>query len=194
MATDICGLNAQEEWEEVPCEDRLSFAVRLAALYEGKQKHPFNIFDRDHPDFKLVVCTCDNYFRELCDEGVGAGSHATEILTPDNEEKLWASGVLSVDTPTALLNAVFYNGKNFLLRGGAEHCNLKFSQVTRSIDDDGSLCITYTENSSKNRSGGFNQLNVENKVFHQYQDLQAGNRCHTYLLHMYISKVPEKAI
>ena len=88
----------------------------------------------------------------------------------------------------------FCNGKNFLLRGGAEHRNLKFSQVTRSIDDDGSLCFTYTENSSTNRSGGFNQLNVENKVVHQYQDLQAGNRCHTYLLHLYISKVPEKAI
>ena len=54
--------------------------------------------------------------------------------------------------------------------------------------------FTYTENSSKNWSGGFNQLNVDNKIVRQYQDLQAGNRCHTYLLHLYISKVPEKAI
>ena len=62
--------------------------------------------------------------------------------------------------------------KNFLLRGGAEHCNFKFSQLNRSFEADGSLHFTYTENSSKNRCGGFNQLNVENKVVHQYQDLQ----------------------
>lgn len=75
----------------------------------------------------------------------------------------------SVDVPKKLLNAVFfYSGKNFLLCGGAEHRNLKFSQLNRSFQTDGSL---HTENISKNRGGGFNQLNVENKVVNQYQDL-----------------------
>ena len=30
----------------------------------------------------------------------------------------------------------------------------------------------------------------QNKVVRQYQDTKAGNRCHTYLLDVYISKVP----
>ena len=111
----------------------------LQRYMKENKKHPFNMFDRDHPDFKLVVRTCDNYFR-----GVGMGSHATEVLIPENEQKLWTTGVLPVDTPKALLNAMFfYNGKNFLLRGGAKHRNLKFSQVTRSIDDDEPLCCTH---------------------------------------------------
>ena len=63
------------------------------------------------------------------------------------------------------------SGKNFLLCRGAKHRNLKFSQLKRSFESDGSLHFTYNENRSKNRCGGFNQLNVENKVVHQYQDL-----------------------
>ena len=81
-----------------------------------------------------------------------------------------------------------------MLRGGAEHHELKFSQLTRDFTSDGLLRFTYTENHSKNRCGGFNQLDIENKVVEQFQDLHAGDRCHTYLLHLYISKVPDKAI
>ena len=81
-----------------------------------------NIFDRNDPDFKCQYYSCDNYFQELCADGVGSQSHPTEVLTPADEEKLWQTGVLSVETPKGLLNAVFfYNGKNFMLRGGAEH-------------------------------------------------------------------------
>ena len=80
-----------------------------------------------------------------------------------------------------------------MLRGGAEHRELKFSQLTRDFTSDGLLRFTYTENRSKNRCGGFNQLDIENKVVEQFQDLRAGDRCHTYLLHLYFSKVPDKA-
>ena len=75
----------------------------------------FNIFDREDADFKLLFNTCDNYFRELRVDGVSAEAKATEVLTRDDEEKLWATGVMSPDTctPKGLLNAVFfYNGKN----------------------------------------------------------------------------------
>ena len=81
-----------------------------------------------------------------------------------------------------------------LLRRGAEHRELKFSQLTRDFTSDGLLCFTYTENCSNNRCGGFSQLDTENKVVEQFQDLRAGDHCHTYLLHLYISKVPDKAI
>ena len=43
----------------------------------------------------------------------------------------------------------FYNGKNFMLHGGAEHRELKFSQLTRDFTSDGLLRFTYTENRSK---------------------------------------------
>ena len=81
-----------------------------------------------------------------------------------------------------------------MLRGRAEHHELKFSQLTRDFTIDGLLRFTYTENRSKNRCRGFNQLDIENKVIEQFQDLRAGDHCYTYLLHLYISKVPDKAI
>ena len=52
-----------------------------------------NIFDRDDPDFKRL------YYIQ---------SRPTEVLTPADEEKLWQTGVLSVETPKGLLNAVFF--------------------------------------------------------------------------------------
>ena len=69
----------------------------------------------------LARITCENNFRELRADGVGSQSHPTEVLTPADEEKLWQTGILSVESPKGLLSAVFffYNGKNFMLHGGA---------------------------------------------------------------------------
>ena len=95
--------------------------------------------------------------------------------------------VLSADTPEGLLNAVtvfFSNGMNFILRNGEEHRDLK-----RNSSPDGRVRYTYTENTSKNRSGGFNQLDVPHKVVHQYEDPRAGPRCHVFLLDLYLSQI-----
>ena len=66
--------------------------------------------------------------------------------------------------------------------GGAEHRELKFSQLTRDFTSDGLIRFTYTENHSNNRCGGFNKLDIENKVVEQFQDLHAGDRCHTFCI------------
>ena len=61
--------------------------------------------------------------------------------------------------------------------------HLKVKYVTR----------THAENCSKNRAGGFNQLSVPNKAVHQYQDFEAGERCHVKVLDKYLSKLPPNA-
>ena len=156
-----------------------------------KKRCSFNIFDHENPNFKLLFDTCHSYFRELREEGVGSDSKSTEPVTRDDEETLWSTGVVSVSTPKGLLNAVFFlNGKNFALRGGNEHRCLKISQTVRNISFEGKVRYTYTENCSKNRAGGFNQLSVPNKVVHQYQDCEAGERCHVNILDKYLSKLP----
>ena len=162
-----------------------------------KEKKPdsLNIFDCENSDFKLLFNTCDSFFQELREDGVGNTSKATEAITRDDEEKLWSLGTLSDSSPKGLLNAVFFlNRKNFVLRGGAEHRCLKLSQLVRNVSPEGKLRYTYTENCSKNRAGGFNQLKVPNKVVHQYQDLGSGDRCHVYILDKYISKLPCNAL
>ena len=84
-------------------------------------------------------------------------------------------------------------GKNFFLRGGAEHWCLKLSQISRKISPKVKVRYTYTENCSKNRAGGFNQLSIPNKVVHQYQDVDAGERCHVHVLDKYLEKLPLNA-
>ena len=150
-----------------------------------------NIMDSSIPEFKELHSTVDSLFRQLRSEGVGAEvKHAPEI-TKEEENRLWEKGVLGVSTPLGLLRAVFYcNGKNFCLRGGQEHRRLKISQLSRSSNPDR---YVYTENGSKNHSGGFMQLRVENKVVPIYASKDFGDRCHVRLLDLYLSKIPERA-
>uniref|UniRef100_A0A1X7VAA4 Uncharacterized protein n=1 Tax=Amphimedon queenslandica TaxID=400682 RepID=A0A1X7VAA4_AMPQE len=61
-----------------------------------------NIFNRDNPDFKKLFKTCDCYFRELHDDGIGSESSATEAVAKEDEEKLWASKVLYPSHPKGL--------------------------------------------------------------------------------------------
>ena len=71
-------------------------------------------------------------FKRLHAKGVGAEIKATPVMNPDDEKKLWTSGVVNLTIPIGLLRAVFfYNEKNFCLRGRQEQCNLKLSQVRR---------------------------------------------------------------
>jgi hypothetical protein len=166
----------------------------LQRYMRDSKDNSFNISDKENPNFKKLYNTCDSYYRQLREEGVINDVKPTEILTKEDEIKLWDSGVLSVSNPQGLLNAVFFlNGKNFVLRGGVEHRSLKLSQIKRNISQDGKVFYTYTEHVSKNRSGGYNQLNVPNKVVHQYQDVNAGERCHVFVLDTYLSKLPTAA-
>ena len=66
--------------------------------------------------------------------------------------------------------------------------NMKIPQLKRTTSG-----YTCTENSSRNRAGGFGQLNVENKFVPTFADPSAGERCHCYLLDLYSSKVSNEA-
>ena len=97
--------------------------------------------------------------------------------------------MLGTDNPKSLLRAVFFgNGKNFCLRGGSEHRDLRLSQIQQTENG-----YKYTENSSKNRSGGLAQLHLKNKCVEIYRNPEAGDRCHCRILDLYISKLPSEA-
>ena len=113
----------------------------------------------------LLFNTCDSYFRELR-EGVGSNSKATE----PKKTKRGCGLVVSLVQEVYSTLSFFLNGKNFALHVGAKHRCLKLSQISRNVSPEGEVRYTYTENCSKNRAGGFNQLSVPNKVVHQCQD------------------------
>ena len=170
----------------------------LQLLLSGLQRHMKavdkerapNIFAKNDVAFQTLHHTMDSVYRKLRADGVGAQKQSTETFTKEEENQLWACGVLGVDNPTSLLRAVFFNnGKNFCLRGGNEHRNLRLSQLRRTENG-----YTYTENASKNRSGGLAQLHIKNKSVQIHENPEAGDRCHCRLLDLYISKLPPEAV
>ena len=152
-----------------------------------------NFLDRSDMRFIKLHNAIDNVFKQLRKDGIGSGSKHAEIVTKVEENQLWEAGVLGTSDPKTLLHTVFYlNGKNFCLRGGQEHRELKISQLTRvSCPQEGYI---YTENASKNRSGGFAQLSVEHKVVPVYASTAGPERCHVQILDLYLSKLPTEAI
>ncbi len=98
----------------------------------------------------------------------------------DQEQKLWDSGVFDVAQPVGLQRAVFfYIGKVFCIRGGEEQRKLGPSQFKRSFNPD---CYTYIEHGSKNRSGGLEQLKIDNKCVPCFAVPEQAPQCLVYLL------------
>ena len=114
----------------------------------------------------------------------------TEILTKEEEEKLWTSGVMDLTTPTALQIAAFFVvGKMFSLHGGIEHRNLKLSQLKRHQQPDH---YVYHENVSKTNNGSFKKLRIKGKVVPIYTCPDLGERYPVNILDTYLNKLPHE--
>ena len=131
-------------------------------------------------------------FKQLHSKGIGTETKVTPALSQTEEDKLWETGVINLDSPTGLLSTVFfYNGKNFCLRGGIEHRNLKISQLQREsvmIDGKSMGSYVYCEHGSKNSQGGFASLSLQNKIVRQHKSTSP--RCHVKILDKYLALIP----
>ena len=109
--------------------------------------------DRRFIDFHSAV---DHVYHRLRSEGVGVEVRHADVITVEEEEKLWDSSVLNITTPKGLQRAVFYYvGKCFCVRGGQEQRNLgpsNFRLLCKPGDDP--HCVIYEEHGSKNHPGG----------------------------------------
>ena len=112
-------------------------------------------------------------YRKLHAAGIGITIKKTPVLTSEDENQLWALKILGPETPQGVLRTVFFlNGKNFCLRGGSEHWDLKLSQFCQEVvGNNGKQLVrsTYTEYVSRNHVVGLKQIRQENKVVHQYE-------------------------
>ena len=87
------------------------------------------IFDKCNPNFYKFYHACDNVMRELTAQGYGQEVLKANIITPEDEEKLWSSGTINLRTPQGLLYKVYYyNVRAFGLRGGKIHRGLEKEQ------------------------------------------------------------------
>ena len=148
-----------------------------------------NFLDKKKPAFRQLHGTLDVHFRQLHETGIGRRVKHEEVVSKEEKDRLWKQNCMGAANPKALVNAVFYlNGKNFCLRGGEEHRNLKLSQLQRLSQPDRWI---YHENCSKNRAGTFKQLHLASKVVPTYCTCNVSpERCHVHLLDFYIGKIP----
>ena len=106
-----------------------------------------NFLTKSDARFVDLHRSIDNTFRKLREEGVGAKSKPTATISIEEENVLWEQKILDTTTPKGLFRALlYYNGKNFIFRGGQEHRELQISQIVRYHDPDR---YEYIENASK---------------------------------------------
>ena len=170
-----------------PRSIHLILAALQRIMLENTPNAP-KFFDRNNSSFRDLRRTCDSVYRKLRNDGVGTEVNHTLTFTHEEEQKLWDTGVLSVCSPKSLQRAVFfYVGKRFCIRGGEEQRKLGPSQFKRTSNPD---CYTYVEHGSKNRSGGLDQLKVENKRVPCYAVPDQSPKCLVFLLDLYFEKLP----
>ena len=109
-----------------------------------------------------------------------------EIITPEEEQQLWNSGVLGIYCPKTLVCAIFcYVGKTFCLCGGTE----VFETIPIFVREYSPDRYTYTENGSKNHRG-FGTLHNSNKIVTVYSTDGNPLQDVVWLLDHYFSKFP----
>ena len=67
-----------------------------------------DILSKKDPRFAGLCGMRDTHSRELREAGVGTTVKHTSVFSAAQEEKLWSTSVLGVDSPRPLLNAVVF--------------------------------------------------------------------------------------
>ncbi len=172
----------------------------IHSLLCGLQRHfrrssssRVSMFDKSDVRFRSLRNTMEVVFQSLHEEGIGVEVRHVSIITEEEEERLWQLGVLGDTSPKTLVHSVFFlNGKNFCLRGGRDHRNLKLSQFVREMDN-----WRYTpcaEAVPRINRIGLAKVRCGNKVLRQYPSSLLGRRCHVYLLDLYMRRLPREAM
>ncbi len=127
----------------------------------------------DHLDFVPLRFTLDNLMKECTHAGLGRKKSA-DVITLDDEEKMWADGILGDESPEQLRDTVMYLlGLNLALHGGDKHRKLRCpgfdSQLEIVKDSEGKKFLKYTEDVvSKMNQGGLMRKLAEPKVLTVY--------------------------
>ena len=125
--------------------------------------------------------------------GLGSKKQA-EPISIHEETILWEHGLLGSCSPQVLLDTmVFLCGMYFALRSGQEHRDLQFSQI-ELIEPSGNSppYLVYTENISKNNTGGMAQRKLQPKQVMRHSNTSNQSRCFVHLFKEYVQHCPKE--
>lgn len=179
----------KENREEYP-PNTLYEIVMALQMYLAKQGKLYKFLGDS--EFLQLKNTLDNIMSERTKAGGKTKPRKADVITIEQEEKLWSSGVLGSENPKQLLYTLVYQfGLNFALRAGEEHRNLRFtnSQLEILTDVSGLQFLRYTEDVSKANQGGIAHKNVKGKVVDAYEN-PVKSRCVVSLYKKYLSRCP----
>ena len=138
----------------------------------------------------------DGEMKRLQSSGLGTKKRQAEVISVDEEEKLWSTGQLGDSNPQQLLDTmVYYCGLYFALRSGREHRQLRRSPAQIEVlERPGERpLLRYMEDVSKNHPGGLKARNVTPKVVYHHSNLDNPERCFVRMYKKYMSLSPPDA-
>ena len=166
------------------------YVICAGLLRYIREKRPeINIFkDHQYTGFRK---TLDGEMKRLRSAGIGVKRKQAEPITIEEENKLWERGALGEHDPQTLLDTMlFLCGIHFALRSGQEHCNLRLSQFEVQNSEEGSDCLIYTENTSKNNQGGLAHRKIKQKMVTCYANEDNPQRCLVRLFQVFVGHRP----
>ena len=118
--------------------------------------------------------------------GLGVKVRRAEPISIQEENLLWEKGLLGNDSPQVLLDTmIFLCGLDLSLRSGKEHRDLAWDQIELVEPPDAPPFLLYTENVSKNNSGGLAQRMITPKQVKHHANSSNPSRCFIELYKQY---------
>ena len=137
--------------------------------------------------FKGLQDTLDYEMKHRAGMGIGVNKKQAGIISLEQEDMLWSKGIIGINNPRALLDALIYVfGLNFALRGGDEHRRLRAvnSQIHLKTSKSGQRYLEYVEDVSKTNSGGL-YSKAGRKITQAYENANNQDRCPVRLFQLY---------
>ena len=155
----------------------------------------WKLLDDKDPMFVNMKYTLDNTMKEGAATGLGSVVKHAKILSFNDEDLMWKSGVLGTDNPQQLLDTLlFLLSIHYALHAGQEHRNLRsigFQSQFSYTFIDGVRHVVYKEDlGTKTNQGGLKHKKIETKEVIIFPNKSNCERCPVAAFYHYHCKLP----
>ena len=155
-------------------------------------KSAFSFLDTTDPTFQELRHVLDEKIKELTKKGLGEKKQS-KIITEEEEDEMWARGVLGTHTPQVLLNTVIYTlGTAFSLKAGNVYRRLSAgpaSQITVKSNAQGRRYLEYKDDTAMSQPGNRKKRKTQilQKCIQAFDEPSRPDRCIVRIYEKYMS-------